>query len=154
MAVTLRLALWIVLWLAGLAATRAVVEPAARQGAEAFPQLAWPALGLALLGAAGVYGILAAGWGRLMEGRSFWLRLPVALLWAAGAALFVLAAVQALVRADPVTAGAVKAPALLLAVLGSRLLWVAGLLVALAGATLGARPAERRRRLGPGRFGI
>ncbi|EKP95073.1 hypothetical protein [Thermaerobacter subterraneus] len=153
-AVILRLVAWVVLWLGGLAATRAVVEPAARQGAEAFPQLAWPALALALLGAAGAYGIVAAGWGRWMDGRSVWLRLPLALLWAGGAALLVLAAASALARVEPLTAGRVTPPVLLLAVLGSRPLWVAGLLAALAGSTLGARPAERRRRLGPGRLGL
>ncbi|GAB6877088.1 hypothetical protein [Thermaerobacter litoralis] len=153
MAVILRLVLWVVVWIGGLAAARAVVEPAVRQGAEAFPQLAWPALGVVLLGAAGIYGILAAGWGRLMDGRSPWLRGLAALVWTAAAALLVLAAVRALVRVEPVTAGAPTAPALLLALLGSRLLWAAGLLLALAGASLGARPAERRRRLGPGRFG-
>ncbi|ADU52149.1 hypothetical protein Tmar_2068 [Thermaerobacter marianensis DSM 12885] len=154
MAAILRLVLSVVVWLGGLAATRAVIEPVVRQGGEAFPQLAWPALGVALLGAAGGYGILAAAWGRWMDGRSVWLRLPLALIWAVLAALFVLAAVRGMVRVEPATAGTPTAPALLLALLGSRPLWAAGLLLALAGATIGARPAERRRRLGPGRFGV
>ncbi|PZN06580.1 MAG: hypothetical protein DIU76_06675 [Bacillota bacterium] len=155
MAAILRLVLSVVVWLAGLTATRAVLEPVVRQGGEAFPQLAWPALAVALLGATGAYGILAMGWGRWMDGRSAWLRIPVAVVWAGVAALALLAAVRGIVRVDPATGAAPTAPALLLALLGSQPAWIAGLLLALAGATLGARPPERRRRLGggPPRFG-
>ena len=151
MAVVLRLVVLVAAWLGGLAATRAVVEPAAAGGAEAFPQLAWPALALALLGAAGIYGLAATGWAALMQGRSGWLRWPLAVVWAGTAALVLLAAANGIagVLAGP---GRPVPPVLLLALLGSRPLWLAGLLLTLAAATLGARPPERRRRYGGGRL--
>lgn len=144
----LRLVIWIVVWLAGLAGTRAVVEPSVAE--TAFPQWALPAVGGVLLGAAGAYGVLAGWWMQWMHGRSLWLRIPVAVVGAALAALALLAGTRQ-VEASLSAAGTPAPPALLLALFQSSALWLSGLALGLTAATLGARPPERRMRFGVGR---
>ncbi|HEY8415978.1 MAG TPA: hypothetical protein VIK99_09420 [Thermaerobacter sp.] len=144
MAVILRLLLYIAMWLGGLAAMRFVLP--GQPYPATFPQLAWPAAALALWGAAGVYGLLGAGWLHLVQGWRPGLRLMAGLVWA------VLAALALLVGTDQAAASlagnAPSGPALLVALLRARALWVAGLLLALAAGTLGARDPGRRRRFG------
>lgn len=116
---------------------------------ETFPQLAWPAAALTLWGAAGVYGLLATGWQQLVQGWRPGFRLVAGLVWAVLAALALLAGTN---QAAASLAGSAPAgPVLLVVLFRARALWVAGLLLALAAGTLGARDAGRRR--GFGRFG-
>lgn len=142
MASIVRFVLYLAIWLGGLAATRAVL--AGQPLPEAFPRLAWPAAAVALWGAAGAYGILASAWQRLVTGWHGVLRVVVGLFWAGLAALALLAGLDAAAAFLP--DGTAAGPALLPALFRSRPLWLAGLLLALAAGTLGARGPARRRR--------